>query len=83
MTITQGISPKVYVPLLAGIFVGVLLLVLWLVAGQDDEILLTTALTTLAAALTFAGLGFAARPGATVEDVPSDELLGDPNPPLT
>lgn len=78
MVHTQGISPKVYVPLLTGVAVGIALLVVWLAAGQDDEILLTTALTILGTALTAAGLGYKAPPGSVVEDVPSDELLGDP-----
>ncbi len=51
---TQGISPKVYIPLAVGLIVGVILLV----TGDTQ-----TGTTVLLAVAGYAGIGVAAPPG--------------------
>lgn len=65
---TEGVSPKVYVPLVAGVVVGLILLVAALIAGDDT--LQTAAVAVLLAVVGHAGLGYAAGPGKVVARQP-------------
>lgn len=54
---TEGISPKVYLPLAVGLLVGIILLL----AGLETE-----AASVLLAVVGFAGIGVVAPPGTVV-----------------
>lgn len=64
---TNGISPKVKLPAWALILIGVVLLVIWFILGQNDDTLLNTGIAVLGAAGVAVPIGFAAKPGDVTE----------------
>lgn len=72
---TSGISPKVLRPALVLFAAGIVLVALSVII--DDEDVRAIGLTALGAAVTAAGVGFAAPPGevVTATGVPNDRIF--------
>lgn len=78
---TNGISPKVSVPVISNVALGALLIVLWMLSGSRDlaDPLFVAGCSFLGAGgLTF-GAGYRAGPGDVVQEIGagSDEALSD------